>query len=178
MMAGITTGMKGDTITVRLEITPDQIAAICQLVLAEAPAARPVRGDDAATCKSNLRAIYAALVMHTMEHDGAYPASLVDLADSLPDPACLWSPLAGPRDESRAASYVLRADLRGAALAAQADPAHEPIVWLDPTLARDAPITVLYADGHVQRVPLLRGADAVSTFRTASMQAPASQPSD
>jgi len=178
MMAGIRTGMEGDTITVRLEITPDQIAAICQLVLAEVPSAKPARGDDAATCRSNLRAIYAALVMHTMEHDGAYPASLADLADSLPDPECLWSPLAGPGDESRATSYVLRAELRGAALAAKADPAHEPIVWLDPGLAGGAPITVLYGDGHVQRVPLPLGDDAVSTFRAASVQAPASRPSD
>jgi len=116
--------------------------------------------------------------MHTMEHDGAYPASLADLADSLPDPECLWSPLAGPRDDSRATSYVLRDDLRGGALTAEADPAHEPIVWLDPALARGAPITVLYADGHVQRVPLVRGADPVDAFRSASARAPSSRPSD
>ena len=178
MMAGITTGIDGNTITVRLEITPDQIAAICGLVLAQAPATQPARSDDTKTCEGNLRAIYAALVMHTIAHDGAYPASLAELTDSLPDPRCLRSPLAGPGDDTGATSYILRADLRGSVLAGDSDPAREPIVWLDPAVARGSAVTVLYADGHVQRVPFTAGADPVSTFRSAARQVPSSRPNE
>lgn len=172
MIAGITTGMEGDTVTVRLEITPDQIAAICQLVLAETATPQPAGDDVTVTCEANLRAIYAALTMHTMEHDGTYPTSLTELADSLPDLQCLWSPLAGPREEADATSYVLRADLRDSALAGDAILAREPIVWLNPALAHGAPVTVLYADGHVQRVRLPEGADPLRTFRAAALGAP------
>ena len=164
---GLRTRIADAKVTLSMTFTADMIVAAARTFLLEA---QPPETPALVQSTADLRAIYAAVLMHALDHDGACPAALDDLRDDLPDADVLWSPLARPRasDEARATSYVLSPDLAGKPLPAGAQADREPLVWLDPALATTEAVPVLYANGRVRVVTLAPGAEAVSTFRAAA----------
>ena len=164
---GLHTTIEETKVTLNMTFTADMIVAAARTFLLEA---QPPETPALVQSTADLRAIYAAVLMHALDHDGACPAALDDLRDDLPDADVLWSPLAAPRtaDEARVTSYVLSPALAGKPLPTGALADREPLVWVDPTLAQARTIPVLYANGRVRVVTLVPSADPMAAFRAAA----------
>jgi len=144
LAATLTPSVAGDRLTLRLQAK--QIDDLIMKVFSRAIKAARAKARQAAAAE-NMKALGKYIFMYVSDHNGEPPTALQDLVDArFADPRLLISPITASR------SYVYirppRFDAKGVEFGLLI------VVYDDPAVHRQDRTYVLFADSHVERMPV------------------------